>query len=99
MASNQQAFNGLETFYFAYRDQIKSDSDAILLFVHWYLTRKGLLCVNDGSVCIFLQFKNVILFEFLSCKPDRKRKFCQKIGTMTKKFICSITHSTRKATN
>lgn len=40
---------GLETCLHAFRDQIKSESDILLLFVHWHLVNKGFQCVVDGK--------------------------------------------------
>lgn len=41
---------GLETCYYAFKNQIKKESDAIILFVHWYLVKNGFQCVIDGKV-------------------------------------------------
>ena len=44
------SFSGLELCYEAFKNQIKRNSDAIVLFVHWYLVRNGFVCVVDGKV-------------------------------------------------
>lgn len=41
-------FKGLELCLHAFRDQIKSESDSLILFVHWYLIQKGFQCIVDG---------------------------------------------------
>lgn len=43
-------FFGLETFVYAYKNQIKRESDLIALFVHWYLSKNNFVCVLDGRV-------------------------------------------------
>ena len=48
------SFNGLEICYHAFKNQIKRDSDAIVLFVHWYLVQNGFGCVVEGRVCYLL---------------------------------------------
>jgi hypothetical protein len=45
------SFNGLELCYHAFKKDIKRDSDAIVLFVHWYLVKNGFGCVVEGRVC------------------------------------------------
>ena len=60
-------YSGLELIHYAFKDQIKSNSDLIALFVHWYLVKNGFECIIDGKVW----FK---FFELLkiSCTLSRK---------------------------
>ncbi len=44
------SFRGLELCYQAFKSQIKRNSDAIVLFVHWYLVNNEFVCVVDGKV-------------------------------------------------
>lgn len=43
-------FNGLETCLYAYRDQLKSESDALVLVAHWNLITMGFQCTIDGQL-------------------------------------------------
>ena len=47
------SYNGLEIFTHAFKDQIKRDADALVLFVHWYLVKHGFTCISDGKVYIY----------------------------------------------
>lgn len=42
-------FKGLELCLHAFNKQVKSESDSLVLFVHWYLIQKGFLCIVDGK--------------------------------------------------
>lgn len=42
-------FSGLETVIYAYRSQLRSDTDPLFLFIHWYLVQHGCQCVVDGE--------------------------------------------------
>ncbi|CAF0793941.1 unnamed protein product [Brachionus calyciflorus] len=42
-------YSGLETSIYAYRNQVKRESDLIALFVHWYLVKNDFVCVIDGK--------------------------------------------------
>jgi hypothetical protein len=53
MANNEDC-SGLEVFYYAFRSQIKSNYDSIVVFVHWYLVKNGFVCINDGKVYLYL---------------------------------------------
>ncbi len=44
------SFNCLEIFHHAFKNQINRDSDALVLFVHWYLVKNGFSCINEGRV-------------------------------------------------
>ena len=45
-----RVYSGLELIHYAFKDQIKSNSDLIALFVHWYLVKNGFECIIDGKV-------------------------------------------------
>jgi hypothetical protein len=42
------SFVGLELCYEAFRSKLKRNSDAIVLFVHWYLIKRGFVSIIDG---------------------------------------------------
>jgi proteasome inhibitor subunit 1 (PI31) len=43
------SFVGLELCYEAFRSKLKRNADAIVLFVHWYLIKRGFVCIIDGQ--------------------------------------------------
>ena len=45
-------YNGLEICYYAFKEQVKRESDLVVLFVHWYLVKNGFTCVVNGRVSI-----------------------------------------------
>ncbi len=40
---------GFQTCLHAYRDQLKSDADLLLLIVHWHLIQNGLTCIVEDK--------------------------------------------------
>lgn len=44
-----EKLQGIETCLYTYRDQMNCATDALFLFVHWNLIRKGFQCVVDGK--------------------------------------------------
>ena len=97
------ACNGLEMCYHAFKDQIKRNSDLIVLFVHWYLVKNGFECIIDGKVNLIIY--NTPHLPRMTALPilclhfffDRKPKFCPKTGTKTNKYTWSTIHSSRRA--
>jgi proteasome inhibitor subunit 1 (PI31) len=43
--------SGLESNFHLYKDKLKRNHDAIVVFVHWYLIQNGFKCMkNDGKL-------------------------------------------------
>ncbi len=84
-------YSGLELMHYAFKDQIKRNSDMIALFVHWYLVKNGFECIIDGKVYFFLFFDLKLKFTFHTNENMlesifRRPRSCQKNGIKTRKY-------------